>query len=180
MKILELKEKGLNNSQIAKKLKISRGSVIGLLKGQTIPTPKIKPETAIITLWLRVENNSKFVRGKGQVRERIEQDSLREYQMKKLSNNEYELIFIYIGMMKTCKNKLTNCTGKCFRQPIYETVLSKPISMKKAWSVPFNNNLRIDREGTFQKRISQNCKMCVATSHRLCYDDASEVMLICQ
>jgi DNA invertase Pin-like site-specific DNA recombinase len=31
-KILELKAKGLNHSQIAKKLKISRGSVIGLLK----------------------------------------------------------------------------------------------------------------------------------------------------
>ncbi len=31
-KILELKAKGFNNSQIAKKLKISRGSVIGLLK----------------------------------------------------------------------------------------------------------------------------------------------------
>lgn len=31
-KILELKAEGLNNSQIAKKLKISRGSVIGLLK----------------------------------------------------------------------------------------------------------------------------------------------------
>ena len=31
-KILELKKKGLNNSQIAKKLKISRASVIGQLK----------------------------------------------------------------------------------------------------------------------------------------------------
>ncbi len=93
--ILELKSEGCNNSQIAKKLKISRPSVIGLLKGQTIPPPKEKPKTAIITLWLRVENNSKFVRGKGRVRERIEQYQLSEYQMKKLSNNEYELTFSY-------------------------------------------------------------------------------------
>jgi putative DNA-invertase from lambdoid prophage Rac len=38
--ILELKSEGLNNSQIAKRLNISRPSVIGLLKGQIIPPPK--------------------------------------------------------------------------------------------------------------------------------------------
>ena len=94
-KILELKSEGLNNSQIARELKISRPSVIGLLKGQIIPPPKEKPKTAVITLRLRVENNSKFVRGKGKVREKIEQSVLREYQTKKLDRCEYELTFTY-------------------------------------------------------------------------------------
>lgn len=94
-KILELKSEGLNNSQIARELKISRPSVIGLLKGQIIPPPKEKPKTKIITLYLSIENNSKFVRGKGKVRESIEWYLLRSYQMKKLPHNNYELTFSY-------------------------------------------------------------------------------------
>ena len=93
--ILELKSEGVNNSEIARQLEISRPSVIGLLKGQIIPPPKEKPKTAIITLWLRVENNSKFVRGKGKVRDRIEQYCLSDYKMKKLDRCEYELTFTY-------------------------------------------------------------------------------------
>jgi DNA invertase Pin-like site-specific DNA recombinase len=94
-KIIELKSEGLNNSQIARELKISRPSVISLLKGQVIPPPKTKPKTAVITLHLRVENNSKFVRGKGKVREKIEQYILREYKPKKLDRCDYELTFTY-------------------------------------------------------------------------------------
>ena len=90
--VIELKSEGLNNSQISRKLKISRGSVISMLKGEVIPKGK---KTAVITLWLRVENNSKFVRGKKKVRERIEDYLLSDYQMKNLSNWEYELIFKY-------------------------------------------------------------------------------------
>ena len=94
-KILELKSEGRNNSQIARELKISRPSVIGLLKGQTIPPPKEKPKTKIISLYLSIENNSKFVRGKGKVRESIEWSLVREYQMTKLPHNNYELTFTY-------------------------------------------------------------------------------------
>lgn len=94
-KILELKSGGFNNSQIARELKISRPSVIGLLKGQIIPPPKEKPKTAVVTLWLRVENNSKFVRVKGKVRENIEFYHLSRYEMKKLDRCEYELTFYY-------------------------------------------------------------------------------------
>lgn len=94
-KILELKSEGLNNSQIARELKISRPSVIGLLKGQLIPKPKVKPKTKIITLYLSIENNSKFVRGKGKVREHVERYSLSSYKMKKLPHNDYELTFTY-------------------------------------------------------------------------------------
>lgn len=90
-----MKRQGLNNSQIAKELKISRPSVFGLLKGQIIPPPKEKPKTKVITLYLSIENNSKFVRGKGKVRESIEWSMLREYQMKKLPRNDYELTFTF-------------------------------------------------------------------------------------
>lgn len=90
--VIELKSEGFNNSQISRELKISRGSVINLLKGEKIPKGK---KRAVITLWLRVENNSKFVRGKKKVRERIEDFLLSDFQVKKLDGWEYELIFKY-------------------------------------------------------------------------------------
>jgi hypothetical protein len=50
-----------------------------------------------IILWLRVENNSKFVRGKGQSRQYIEDFHLSHYNAKKLDKDgwEYELTFQY-------------------------------------------------------------------------------------
>ena len=48
-------------------------------------------------LWLQVENNSKFVRGKGKSRQYIEDYCLSEYRAKKLGKDgwEYELTFQY-------------------------------------------------------------------------------------
>jgi hypothetical protein len=48
-----------------------------------------------VTLWLRVENNSKFVRGKKRAREDIEYMVLNAYAMKKLRECEYELTITY-------------------------------------------------------------------------------------
>ena len=48
-----------------------------------------------IRLWLRVENNSKFVRGKKRSREEIEDTCLSRYNAKKLEGWEYELTFRY-------------------------------------------------------------------------------------
>lgn len=90
--IIRLKGAGWNNSQIAAKLKISRASVIGLLKGVKLSEPR---KAIQIILWLRVENNSKFVRGKTKVRAEIENYLSRRYEMKKLSGWEYELTFSY-------------------------------------------------------------------------------------
>jgi hypothetical protein len=50
-------------------------------------------KTTTVTLWLRVENNNKFVRGKKRARANIETFHLRRYQMKKLNDVEYELTF---------------------------------------------------------------------------------------
>jgi len=54
-----------------------------------------RPHTATLTLWLRVENNSKFVRGKTRVREYIEDVLLRPYAMRKLRGWEYALTVRY-------------------------------------------------------------------------------------
>ena len=60
------------------------------------PAPVVPTlQTTTVTLWLRVENNSKFVRGKKRAREDIEFYCLRRQGMKKLSDWEYELTFTY-------------------------------------------------------------------------------------
>jgi hypothetical protein len=50
-----------------------------------------------VNLWLRVENNNKFVRGKTRVRREIENYILSEYNMNKLCRDgwEYELTIPY-------------------------------------------------------------------------------------
>jgi DNA invertase Pin-like site-specific DNA recombinase len=52
-------------------------------------------QTTTVRLWLRVENNNKFVHGKTRVRADIERYCLADYQMKKLRDWEYELTFTY-------------------------------------------------------------------------------------
>jgi hypothetical protein len=48
-----------------------------------------------VKLWLRVENNNKYVRGKKRAREDIEVMVLRPYFMEKLNEREYELTISY-------------------------------------------------------------------------------------
>jgi hypothetical protein len=50
-----------------------------------------------VNLWLRVENNNKFIRGKKKVRQEIEDRVLSRYQMKKDRPDgwEYELLIPY-------------------------------------------------------------------------------------
>ncbi|HIA54786.1 MAG TPA: hypothetical protein EYN91_22330 [Candidatus Melainabacteria bacterium] len=55
-----------------------------------------KKKTTTVTLWLRVENNNKFVRGKKKAREDIEYMVLSGHHMKKLARDcAYELTFEY-------------------------------------------------------------------------------------
>lgn len=60
------------------------------------PSPKLEPpapKTVEVELYLRVENNSKFVRGKGQSRQGIERRVLSRYDMHKpdKDGSEYTL-----------------------------------------------------------------------------------------
>ncbi|NET31352.1 MAG: hypothetical protein F6K19_05040 [Cyanothece sp. SIO1E1] len=59
--------------------------------------PEALPKTTKIKLWLRVENNNKFIRCKKKVRGQIEQWCLSDYDMKKLGKDswEYELTIPY-------------------------------------------------------------------------------------
>lgn len=61
------------------------------------PPPPTKSKVLKVTLWLQVERNSKFVRGKKQAREDIEYWVLRHYDMKKRwpDGSEYELTIAY-------------------------------------------------------------------------------------
>ena len=52
-------------------------------------------KTTTVSLWLRVENNNKFVRGQKRARQDIERYHLQRYPMKKLSECAYELTFSY-------------------------------------------------------------------------------------
>jgi probable addiction module antidote protein len=60
-------------------------------------TPPPKSKVIKVTLWMMVERNSKFVRGKKSAREDIEYYVLRHYDMKKRwpDGNEYELTIHY-------------------------------------------------------------------------------------
>jgi DNA invertase Pin-like site-specific DNA recombinase len=53
-------------------------------------TPGVK--TMKVQLWMRVENNNKFVRGKGRAREEIEQRVLSRYGMEKAGNKKWEYV----------------------------------------------------------------------------------------
>jgi hypothetical protein len=52
------------------------------------PAPKVMK----VNLWLRVENNNKFVRGKKKAREEIEQWVLSRYQMEKPHRDSWEYV----------------------------------------------------------------------------------------
>lgn len=61
------------------------------------PRPRAKSKVINVKLWLTVERNNKFVRGKSRAREDIEYYVLRHYGMKKRwpDGNEYELTIPY-------------------------------------------------------------------------------------
>jgi DNA invertase Pin-like site-specific DNA recombinase len=88
---------GATIGQLAKEFGLGEASIyraINAVKKSGTP-PELK--TTKVILWLQVENNSKFVRGKGKSRQHIEDYCLSEYDAKKLEKNgwEYELTFQY-------------------------------------------------------------------------------------
>jgi len=56
-----------------------------------VPDASSGLKTATVLLWLRVENNSKFVRGKKRAREDIERYHLQRYAAERRASGEYEL-----------------------------------------------------------------------------------------
>lgn len=74
--VLSLRAGGMSMLKIAKKLNIGTGTVQKILK--TYDVSKDIEKSIELDLWLMVENNSKFVRGKTRVRQEIE-DYLNNY-----------------------------------------------------------------------------------------------------
>lgn len=103
------RERKLSVAAIAQKLHVSKSTLYSYLRrrgveigpykkpAQAQPVPSASagegdpPKVATIRLKLRVENNSKFVRGKKRAREDIERYCLAEYGGQRLPSGEYEL-----------------------------------------------------------------------------------------
>lgn len=83
----DLTEQGLRQREIAVAMQVSERTVRAYLK--QCPKP---PKTMRVELHLRVENNSKFVRGKSKSREEIEWDILRRYGMEKPDKDSWSYI----------------------------------------------------------------------------------------
>lgn len=88
---------GATIGQLAKEFSLGEATIYRALNAvkQSDEPPAMK--TTKVILWLQVENNSKFVRGKGKSRQHIEDYCLSEYEAKKLEKDgwEYELTFQY-------------------------------------------------------------------------------------
>jgi hypothetical protein len=83
-KIKELIGEGTSIRKTAKALHVSTRTV-RKYKGE-------RPKTIQVALWLRVENNSKFVRGKSKARAWIEESVLSRYAMQKTAKDGYEYV----------------------------------------------------------------------------------------
>jgi DNA invertase Pin-like site-specific DNA recombinase len=83
----EMRDQGMTKPEIARALGVSSQTVWRYLKQR----PK-QPKTMKVELYLMVENNSKFVRGKGKSREDIEWGILRRYQMEKPHKDSHRYI----------------------------------------------------------------------------------------
>lgn len=101
-KVIELINEGYTRQSVATQLNISIASVYRILKEYrenhpTTPLPgtRSKRKVATLEIELRIENNSKFVRGKKKVREDIEHDWLFHYDMTKTPSDDYQLKVSY-------------------------------------------------------------------------------------
>lgn len=87
----------LTINEICEQLSISRGTLYNYLhfRGVNIGPPRKKKKVMKVELWLRVERNNKYVRGKKKVRAEIEQFVLQPYGMQKPDKDGWEyLLFI--------------------------------------------------------------------------------------
>ncbi|MBF0302666.1 MAG: recombinase family protein, partial [Desulfamplus sp.] len=86
-------QKRVNKTSIARIFDVSRPALVNFIETRGLSDKK----SIKVQLWLRVENNSKFVRGKSKVRKHIEDFILSEYDMKKPDKDgwEYELTIPY-------------------------------------------------------------------------------------
>lgn len=97
--VIELVNQGFTRTAIAKKLNMGIASVYRILKNhrqnnpnETIPGSQSTKKIAVVEVWLRVENNNKFVRGKNESRRQIEQYCFSSFDMVKKDKDGWEYI----------------------------------------------------------------------------------------
>ncbi|HEL8540524.1 TPA: recombinase family protein [Legionella pneumophila] len=95
--VMELINQGYTRTAIAKKLNMGIASVYRILKTQrqdnpekSIPGSQGTQKIAVVEVWLRVENNNKFVRGKNESRRQIEQYCFSAFDMVKKDKDGWE------------------------------------------------------------------------------------------
>lgn len=88
---------GATIGQLANEFRMGEATIYRALKAVKESGAAAEKKTTKVILWLRVENNSKFVRGKGASRRQIEDFHLSDYNARKLEKDgwEYELTFHY-------------------------------------------------------------------------------------
>jgi hypothetical protein len=105
--------------------------------GPPKPTaPANVKKTAVVELWLRVENNNKFVRGKQRARAYIENYHLRLYGMRKVGACDYELTFSYTPMTPISTSRFTRCCVTSATKPNCATASSKPTRGRRTGNGP--------------------------------------------
>lgn len=82
----------LTVKEICVQLSIARGTFYNYLRyrGVEIGASRKKKQVMKVALWLRVERNNRYVRGKKRAREEIERYVLAQYEMKKLRKDSWD------------------------------------------------------------------------------------------
>ena len=95
--IYSRRQAGATIGQLVKEFKLGEATIYRALAAVKQSDKPPSKKTTKVRLWLRVENNSKFVRGKGKSRADIERELIFYHQAKKLDKDgwEYELTFHY-------------------------------------------------------------------------------------
>lgn len=95
-KVLSLIEERNSYRTIADKLSISKSTVTDIVKRHRLLAPPAESgKKTTVTLWLRVENNNRYGRGRKRSLEAIESLVLLHYDVKTLSECQYEVTFKY-------------------------------------------------------------------------------------
>lgn len=121
-------------SSIASKLHISKSTLYGYLRHRGVEVgPYNRPaqarpdspadgngdsRTATVLLWLRVENNNKFVRGKKRVKEGIEQYLHHHYAAKLRPSGQYQLKVPYRADGELSTGPWRTCFSTSLLKPI--------------------------------------------------------------
>lgn len=97
--VIQFIQQGYTRDAVAKKLNISVPSVYRILREHRVNNPndplkgsRSNKKIAVLDVWMSVENNSKFVRGKNESRRRIEDNCFSQFEMTKKNKDGWDYI----------------------------------------------------------------------------------------